>query len=54
VISHDMPRMLHLAHRIVILRHGAVVADLPAAAATIPRIVAWMLGATEKDLDGTL
>jgi simple sugar transport system ATP-binding protein len=54
VISHDMPRMLHLAHRIVILRHGAVVADLPAAEATIPRIVAWMLGATEKDLDGTI
>jgi ABC-type sugar transport system ATPase subunit len=46
--------MLHLAHRIVVLRHGGVVADLPAADATIPRIVAWMLGATAEDLDGTL
>jgi simple sugar transport system ATP-binding protein len=54
VISHDMPRMLHLADRIVVLRHGGVVADLPAAEATIPRIVAWMLGATAEDLDGTL
>jgi ABC-type sugar transport system ATPase subunit len=51
VISHDMPRMLHLAHRIVVLRHGAVVASMPAADATIPRIVAVMLGATAEMVD---
>ena len=28
LVSHDMPRMLGLADRIVVLRHGAVVADL--------------------------
>jgi ABC-type sugar transport system ATPase subunit len=48
LISHDMPRMLGLADRIVVLRHGAVVADLPAAGATIPQIVSAMLGATEE------
>jgi simple sugar transport system ATP-binding protein len=47
VISHDMPRMLRLAHRIVVLRHGAVVASMSSAGATIPRIVAAMLGAAE-------
>ena len=51
VISHDMPRMLHLAHRIVVLRLGAVVASMPAAEATIPRIVAVMLGASAEAVD---
>jgi simple sugar transport system ATP-binding protein len=47
VISHDMPRMLKVADRIVVLRLGAVVADLPAANLTIPEIVAEMLGLQE-------
>jgi ABC-type sugar transport system ATPase subunit len=47
VISHDMPRMLELAHRIVVLRHGAVAAELPAREATIEEIVAAMLGLRE-------
>jgi ABC-type sugar transport system ATPase subunit len=47
LISHDMPRMLDLADRIVVLRHGAVVADIPAKGATIPQIVGAMLGAGE-------
>jgi ABC-type sugar transport system ATPase subunit len=45
LISHDMPRMLELAHRIVVLRLGAVVADLDAREATIPLVVSAMLGA---------
>jgi simple sugar transport system ATP-binding protein len=44
VISHDMPRMLKLAHRIVVMRHGFVVADLPAEGLSIPTIVSLMLG----------
>jgi simple sugar transport system ATP-binding protein len=44
VISHDMPRMLKLADRIVVLRHGSVVGDLPAREATIQDIVFAMLG----------
>src|SRR5689334_13551743 len=30
VISHDIPRMLHVAHRIAVMRHGMVVAARPA------------------------
>jgi ABC-type sugar transport system ATPase subunit len=52
LISHDMPRMLELADRIVVLRHGAVVADMPARDATIPQIVGAMLGATEVMANG--
>jgi ABC-type sugar transport system ATPase subunit len=44
VISHDMPRMLQTADRIVVMRHGATVADLRAEDTTIPDIVAEMLG----------
>jgi simple sugar transport system ATP-binding protein len=44
VISHDMPRILKLAHRVVVMRHGVIVADLPAAGLTIPMIVSAMLG----------
>ncbi len=47
LISHDMPRMLQLAHRIVVLRHGRVVADYRAADATIPLVVSAMLGARD-------
>ena len=48
VVSHDMPRMLSLAHRIVVLRHGRVVAEFPADATDIPTVVAAMLGGTES------
>jgi simple sugar transport system ATP-binding protein len=48
VISHDMPHMLQLAHRIVVLRHGRIVAETAAGDASIPRIVEAMLGATEE------
>jgi ABC-type sugar transport system ATPase subunit len=47
VISHDMPRMLELAHRIVVLRHGAVAAELPARETSIQEIVGAMLGLRE-------
>ena len=47
VVSHDMPRMLHLAHRVVVLRHGRVVAEFSTAGTDIPTVVAAMLGSTE-------
>jgi simple sugar transport system ATP-binding protein len=52
LISHDMPRMLSLAHRVVVLRHGAVVADFRAEEATIPLIVSAMLGAVREAVNG--
>jgi len=52
LISHDMPRMLNLADRVVVLRHGAVVADFRADEATIPLIVSAMLGAVQETVDG--
>jgi simple sugar transport system ATP-binding protein len=44
IISHDMPRMLDLADRILVLRHGAVVAELEAKKTSINQIVGAMLG----------
>ena len=46
VVSHDMPNMLGLADRIVVLRHGRVVASFGEGQADIPTIVAAMLGST--------
>jgi len=53
VISHDVPRMLKLAHRIVVLRHGSVAEEMPAADATIARIVSAMIGGSEASLAAT-
>lgn len=46
LVSHDMPSVLKIAHRIVVLRHGVIAADLPAHSrqVTIPEIVGIMLG----------
>jgi ABC-type sugar transport system ATPase subunit len=46
LVSHDMPHALKIAHRIVVLRHGAVAADLSAQARQIKisEIVGIMLG----------
>jgi len=47
VVSHDMPHMLSVAHRIVVLRHGRVVASFKANETDIPTVVAAMLGSAE-------
>lgn len=44
VVSHDIPHMLTLANRIAVMRHGAVVANVQAADATLNDIIATMLG----------
>jgi ABC-type sugar transport system ATPase subunit len=48
VVSHDMPNMLSLAHRIVVLRHGRVVASFNEGQADIPTVVAAMLGGADQ------
>jgi ABC-type sugar transport system ATPase subunit len=54
VISHDMPRMLQLAHRIVVLRHGAVAEEMLAADATIAKVVSAMIGGSEVVADAAV
>ena len=44
VVSHDMPRMLQVADRIVVLRHGRVTAEFEAKTTDIPAVVGAMLG----------
>jgi simple sugar transport system ATP-binding protein len=44
VISHDIPRMLTVADRIAVMRHGVVVAVRPAAALHINDVIGLMLG----------
>jgi simple sugar transport system ATP-binding protein len=44
VVSHDMPRMLQVADRIVVLRHGRVTAEFAAKTTDIPTVVGAMLG----------
>lgn len=44
VISHDLPRILEIAHRAVVLWRGQVRLDAPATGLTIPQIVEVMVG----------
>ena len=44
VISHILPHVLQLADRIVVMRHGRKVADLPAAEVTQDRLIALIVG----------
>jgi simple sugar transport system ATP-binding protein len=44
VISHILPHVLELADRIVVLRHGRKVADLPASEVTQDRLIALIVG----------
>jgi len=51
VISHDIPRMLKLAHRLAIMRHGMVVATLSAPDTNLTEVISLMLG-TQADSMG--
>jgi simple sugar transport system ATP-binding protein len=44
VISHDIPRMLHVADRIAVMRHGMVVAERDAASVKLAHVIGLMLG----------
>jgi simple sugar transport system ATP-binding protein len=43
-ISHRLSEIVQIADRIVVLRDGAVVRDVPTAEATISKIAEWMVG----------
>jgi simple sugar transport system ATP-binding protein len=44
VISHDLPRTLLIAHRVVVLLRGEVVLNVPAKDLTVPQVVEVMVG----------
>jgi simple sugar transport system ATP-binding protein len=44
VVSHDLPRILKVADRVVILWRGETALDAPAAGLTVPDVVATMVG----------
>ena len=45
IISHILPHVLELADRIVVMRHGAKVADVPASDVTQDRLIELIVGA---------
>lgn len=44
VVSHDIPRMLHVADRIAVMRHGTVVTNRPASTLKLTDVIGLMLG----------
>ncbi|MGV9770280.1 ATP-binding cassette domain-containing protein [Microbacterium sp. NPDC003461] len=48
LISHDLPRVLEIADRIVVMRFGRAVADVRPEGMTVSSIVALMLGENER------
>ncbi len=47
VISHDIPRMLKIADRIAVMRHGQIITNRIAAELTLSEVVGLMLGSAE-------
>ncbi|MGX5770320.1 ATP-binding cassette domain-containing protein [Microbacterium trichothecenolyticum] len=48
LISHDLPRVLEIADRIVVMRFGRAVADVRPVGMSVSEIVALMLGENER------
>jgi simple sugar transport system ATP-binding protein len=48
VISHDIPKMLGLADRIAVMRHGRTVANMPVRDLTLSDVVTLMLSGNAK------
>jgi ABC-type sugar transport system ATPase subunit len=44
LVSHDIPSVLKLADRVVVLRHGTIVADVPPAGLSVSDVVTVMVG----------
>ena len=44
VISHDIPRMLETADRVVIMRHGRIIKEAAASSLTVSEVVTYMVG----------
>jgi simple sugar transport system ATP-binding protein len=53
VISHDLPRTLAIAHRVVVLVRGAVALDRPSQGLTVPEIVEVMVGHLRDPVPGS-
>jgi ABC-type sugar transport system ATPase subunit len=51
IISHNMPLVLEMSHRIVVLRHGRKVGDVPRAAVNGDDIVALITGARDERIE---
>jgi simple sugar transport system ATP-binding protein len=49
VVSHDLPRVLKVADRVVILWRGQTALDAPAADLTVPDVVATMVGFRKEE-----
>ena len=48
LVSHNLPQLHAICDRIVVLRHGRVVADLKAKEVSVERVVMWITGATDQ------
>jgi simple sugar transport system ATP-binding protein len=46
VISHDIPRVLVAAHRVAVMRHGLVIADLATDETNVDEVIGLMLGSS--------
>lgn len=44
VISHDIPRMISLSHRVAVMRHGVVIATLRSSETSLTEVISLMLG----------
>jgi ABC-type sugar transport system ATPase subunit len=44
VVSHDLPRVLGIADRVVVLWRGSTIQDTPAEGLTVPDVIATMVG----------
>ena len=46
LVSSELPEILALADRVLVMRNGAIVAELPHAEASEERILSWAVGET--------
>jgi len=52
IVSHDIPTVVEMAHRIIVMRQGSVVREFAAKTVTIAQIVGAMLGETSSQDGG--
>lgn len=48
VVSHDIPRMLQIADRVAVMRHGQIVVNQPAGELTLTGVIGLMLGSADS------